>query len=100
MLGTNPPHVQLTLNSNSYSGGEGSPHIAIWDLVGRALKQPVCRLLGGVMSPEVPAYATGLYYTKGDQATLLKASKGKLLINMIIPLWSARKTIVSGPSTW
>ena len=33
VLGTNPPHVQLTLNSNSYSGGEGAPHIAIWDLV-------------------------------------------------------------------
>lgn len=45
--------------------------IAIWDVVGRALGLPVHRLLGGAANREVPAYATGLYYSSGDLETLL-----------------------------
>ena len=33
VLGTNPPHIQLATASNSYEGGSGSPHFALWDLV-------------------------------------------------------------------
>lgn len=35
--------------------------IALWDLTGKALRQPVCQLLGGAFRREVRAYATGLY---------------------------------------
>ncbi|MCS0494450.1 mandelate racemase/muconate lactonizing enzyme family protein [Ancylobacter sp. MQZ15Z-1] len=35
--------------------------IALWDLKGKYLSQPVHRLLGGPVRSEVPAYATGLY---------------------------------------
>jgi L-alanine-DL-glutamate epimerase-like enolase superfamily enzyme len=35
--------------------------IALWDLVGKALKQPVFRLLGGKTKPKIPVYASRLY---------------------------------------
>ena len=35
--------------------------IAIWDLIGKALKQPVFRLLGGKTKPKIPVYASRLY---------------------------------------
>jgi L-rhamnonate dehydratase len=35
--------------------------IALWDLLGRALKQPVFRLLGGRTKPKIPVYASRLY---------------------------------------
>lgn len=46
--------------------------IALWDLSGRALGQPVARLLGGPFRTRLQAYATGLYrYRSGDQARAL-----------------------------
>lgn len=35
--------------------------IAIWDLMGKILKQPVFRLLGGKTKPKIPVYASRLY---------------------------------------
>lgn len=35
--------------------------IALWDLVGKALKQPVFRLLGGKTKAKIPVYASRLY---------------------------------------
>ena len=35
--------------------------IALWDIVGKALDQPVYRLLGGAFRNQIPAYATGLF---------------------------------------
>jgi galactonate dehydratase len=35
--------------------------IACWDLVGKALNQPVYRLLGGAVRERIPAYANGWY---------------------------------------
>jgi len=35
--------------------------IALWDLMGKALKQPVFRLLGGRTKPKIPVYASRLY---------------------------------------
>jgi hypothetical protein len=32
-LSSDPPHVQLSETGNNYLGGEGSPEIALWDLV-------------------------------------------------------------------
>lgn len=39
--------------------------IALWDIGGKALGEPVCRLLGGQFRTSIPAYATGCYY-RGD----------------------------------
>ena len=35
--------------------------IALWDLIGKALKQPLFRLLGGKTKPRIPVYASRLY---------------------------------------
>jgi L-rhamnonate dehydratase len=35
--------------------------IAIWDVLGKAAKQPVFRLLGGRTKPQIPVYASRLY---------------------------------------
>jgi len=35
--------------------------IAIWDLIGKAAKQPVFKLLGGRTKPTIPVYASRLY---------------------------------------
>lgn len=40
--------------------------IALWDIAGQALGEPVCRLLGGRFRSSIPAYATGCYY-RGDK---------------------------------
>lgn len=46
--------------------------IALWDLKGRALGQPVWKLLGGAFRPRVRAYATGLYRSRdADNARAL-----------------------------
>jgi D-galactarolactone cycloisomerase len=47
--------------------------IALWDLWGQSLGQPVHALLGGAFRGRIPAYATGCYYGDGhdDQARML-----------------------------
>jgi D-galactarolactone cycloisomerase len=41
--------------------------IALWDIKGKALGEPVHRLMGGPIRTEVSAYATGLYRRKEGQ---------------------------------
>ena len=40
--------------------------IALWDLKGKALGQPIATLLGGAFRTEIRAYATGLYRKRED----------------------------------
>jgi D-galactarolactone cycloisomerase len=48
--------------------------IALWDLKGKILGQPVAKLLGGVFRTELTAYATGLYrHDVPDHAAALAA---------------------------
>jgi len=51
--------------------------IALWDLLGKAAKQPVFRLLGGRTKPKIPVYASRLYSTPLDElaAEALKYKK-------------------------
>jgi L-alanine-DL-glutamate epimerase-like enolase superfamily enzyme len=41
--------------------------IALWDLLGKAAKQPCYRLMGGRTKPRIPVYASRLYSTPLDQ---------------------------------
>ena len=43
--------------------------IALWDLRGKLLNQPVSTLLGGRRRERVKVYATGLYFTQTDDLT-------------------------------
>ena len=38
------------------------PDVALWDLLGKQLGVPVCKLLGGAFRDRVKVYATGCYY--------------------------------------
>lgn len=52
---------------------KGCVDIALWDLKGKALEQPVHQLLGGAFRTRIPAYATGGYYpTSGDDEAWLE----------------------------
>lgn len=46
--------------------------IALWDLRGKLLDQPVHKLLGGSRRKEVEAYATGHFFTPADDFATLK----------------------------
>lgn len=52
--------------------------IALWDLRGRALGQPVARLLGGPFRTTLRAYATGLYRSPGEDrvGALVREAEG------------------------
>lgn len=45
--------------------GLSAVDLALWDLLGKVVAQPVSRLLGGV-TDSVPAYGSGGYYRPGD----------------------------------
>lgn len=51
--------------------------IAFWDITGKALGEPVSRLLGGAFRDRIPAYATGCYY-RGEDYLDAGASLSKL----------------------
>jgi D-galactarolactone cycloisomerase len=40
--------------------------IALWDIKGKHFKMPVSRLLGGLKNERIRPYATGLYFSNGD----------------------------------
>ena len=51
--------------------------MALWDLRGRALGQPICRLLGGPIRTRVPAYASGPYLRPGPRSVPSLPSRGR-----------------------
>ena len=50
--------------------------IACWDIVGKALNQPLWRLLGGAFRKEMPAYANGWYQGDRDPAAVALMAQG------------------------
>ena len=52
--------------------------IALWDLMGKALKQPIHQLLGGAFRTRVQAYATGLFRRERSDPTaaLVEEARG------------------------
>lgn len=52
--------------------------IALWDIKGKALGQPISTLLGGAYRQEIPVYATGLYF---DTSSALGEEANRHLAN-------------------
>lgn len=70
LIGTNPSNIELLWNqmfaSSSFYGRRGLPvmamsgiDLALWDILGKRVGQPVWQLLGGAARERVPAYFTG-----------------------------------------
>ena len=77
LLGRDPFDVEV-LWEEMYNGtrpfGQGAAvnaisgvDIALWDVIGRTLNQPISKLLGGTFRQEVRPYATGFYRVKGGK---------------------------------
>ena len=74
--------------------------IALWDIVGKACRQPVHKLLGGAFRTRVEAYATGLYFKNMDKLNEEAveeargyAAQGFRAIKMKLGLGSIKKDI-------
>ena len=70
ILGVDPFDLECTIGDmirDQYQGGPtiltaiSGVEIAMWDLIGKACGQPVCKLLGGRARERLPAYANGWY---------------------------------------
>jgi len=49
--------------------------MACWDIVGKALNQPIYRLMGGAVRPKIKAYANGWYTVERTPEDFAKAAK-------------------------
>src|SRR5437870_6499407 len=70
VLGRDPFDIEAVIGGmirDQYQGGAtimtaiSGVEIALWDLIGKACRQPVYRLLGGRSHRTIPAYANGWY---------------------------------------
>lgn len=52
--------------SGSLQAALSAIDVALWDIKGKLLNQPVSVLLGGIKNPVIEPYATGLYFTRVD----------------------------------
>jgi galactonate dehydratase len=84
ILGRDPFDVESVIGGmirDQYQGGStvmtaiSGVEIALWDIIGKACKQPVYRLLGGRCQPRLPAYANGWY--GGARAPREYAERGR-----------------------
>lgn len=56
--------------------------VALWDLKGKILKQPVSILMGGQHRKRVVPYATGMYFSKSDDLSAKLAAEAKSYVNL------------------
>jgi galactonate dehydratase len=70
VLGRDPFDVEAVIGNmvrDQYQGGAtvmtaiSGVEIALWDIIGKACRQPIYKLLGGRCHAELPAYANGWY---------------------------------------
>jgi D-galactarolactone cycloisomerase len=88
ILGEDPLHIEsiwqkMYLRSLDYArrgvllASLSAIDIALWDLRGKILDQPVSVLIGGRRRDRVKVYATGLYFTEGGDLSQKLADEGR-----------------------
>src|SRR5438094_553909 len=89
VLGRDPFDVEAIIGGmirDQYQGGAtvmtaiSGVEIALWDLIGKACRQPVYKLLGGRCHERIPAYANGWYggaRTPQEYAERARAAVGR-----------------------
>jgi galactonate dehydratase len=85
VLGQDPFNRELivdTMRRNDYSragevamSGIALIEMACWDIMGKALNQPVYRLMGGAVRQKIKAYANGWYTVERTPEEFAKAAK-------------------------
>jgi L-alanine-DL-glutamate epimerase-like enolase superfamily enzyme len=65
-------HNRKPVAKGDYIKGMGSIDIAVWDIIGKALNQPVYKILGGY-NTKIRVYAAGGYYRKDKSLSDLVA---------------------------
>lgn len=55
--------------------------IALWDIIGQALEQPIYRLLGGAFKARIPAYASGLFKKEKPDNTAALMDEAKRYVD-------------------
>ncbi len=82
VIGRNPFDCELIWEGLHRQGTDpaaiSAVDIALWDIMGKALKQPIHQLLGGAFRTRVQAYATGLFRReRADRtAALVEEARG------------------------
>lgn len=88
VIGQNPLHVEtiwqtMYRRSLDYArrgilvASMSAIDIALWDLRGKLMNQPVSVLLGGQRRDRVKVYATGLYFSDGDNLAVRLADEAR-----------------------
>jgi D-galactarolactone cycloisomerase len=83
LIGKEPFDFELIWNAMHQRGGGdiaaiSGVDIALWDIMGKVLNQPIYRLLGGAFRDRIPAYASGLFKKEKPDITqaLIDEAKG------------------------
>ena len=82
VIGRNPFHNEVIWEGLHKQGTDTAAisaiDIALWDIMGKALDQPIHHLLGGAYRDRVQAYATGLFRRKSadETAALVAEARG------------------------
>lgn len=82
VIGRDPFHTEVIWEALHKQGTDTAAisaiDIALWDIMGKTLKQPIHHLLGGAFRDQVQAYATGLFRrdVSDHTATLVAEARG------------------------
>jgi D-galactarolactone cycloisomerase len=90
LIGRNAFDVELIWNA-LYQRGWGdiaamsAVDIGLWDIIGKALDQPIYRLLGGAFRDRIPAYASGLFKKDKPDVTQALMAEAKSYVDQGFP---------------
>ncbi len=86
LIGKDPFDIEVIWNTMHQRGGSNPAaisgvDIALWDILGKALDQPIYRLLGGAFRDRMPAYASGLFKKAVPDITQILMDEAKAYVD-------------------